>query len=92
MLALVVQILLGILLGVLTLGVSVEPSNDFAPSAVAVVVDEEQEWREFHELAVIEYEDTFTTLFNSYETKWSKNDRLMIRRPGDKTFKFAKKG
>lgn len=34
----------------------------------------------------------FTNLFNSYETKWSKNNRLMIRQGDSGSFKFVKKG
>lgn len=49
------------------------------------------EWSEFHTLAVQEYEDEFTALFESIETKWSKNGRLMIRPVGAKSFKFAKR-
>lgn len=43
-----------------------------------VIEDEEQEWREFNELARIEYEDEFTALFYSYNYKLSKNGRSMI--------------
>lgn len=52
----------------------------------------DDEWSEFHDLAVVEYEDEFTALFNSYETKWSKNNRLMIRQGDSGSFKFAKRG
>jgi hypothetical protein len=48
-------------------------------------------WSEFHADAVEEYVDEFTALFNSYETKWSKNGRLMIRQGDAGSFKFAKK-
>jgi hypothetical protein len=53
---------------------------------------DEFEWSEFHADAMQEYEDEFTALFNSYETKWSKNGRLMIRQGDSGSFKFAKKG
>lgn len=39
----------------------------------------------------IEAGDEFTRLFNSYETKWSKNGRLMLATPNS-GFKFVKKG
>ncbi|MFJ6010234.1 hypothetical protein ACIQHZ_31615 [Streptomyces halstedii] len=39
-----------------------------------------------------EYADEFTSLFNSYETKWSKNSRLMIRQGSTGPYKFVKKG
>lgn len=39
----------------------------------------------------IEAGEEFTALFNSYETKWSKNNRLMLKTPGN-SFKFVGKG
>lgn len=53
---------------------------------------DEQEWSEFHADAVEEYADEFTSLFNSYETKVSRNGRMMIRQGDSGSFKFAKKG
>jgi hypothetical protein len=52
-------------------------------------VAEEIEWFEFHDLAVAEYEAEFTALFNSYEFKQAKNGAPMIRRQGEKSFKFV---
>lgn len=39
----------------------------------------------------VEAGEEFTRLFNSYETKWSKNGRLMLATSGS-SFKFVKKG
>ena len=50
------------------------------------------EWSEFHADAYAEYADEFTALFNSYEMKRAKNGAMMIKRAGDKSFKFCKKG
>lgn len=49
-------------------------------------------WDAFHADAVEEYADEFTALFNSYETRWSKNNRLMIRSGNSGSFKFVAKG
>lgn len=54
------------------------------------VENEEQEWAEFHALSYAEHADAFTALFNAMEYKVSKNGRSMIRRPGDKSFRFVK--
>ncbi|MGS2592226.1 hypothetical protein [Streptomyces hebeiensis] len=51
-----------------------------------------EEWEEYKRDAYNEYEDMFTELFNSYETKWSKNNRLMIRQGSNGSYKFVKKG
>jgi len=53
---------------------------------------EEMEWDAFHADAYTEYADEFTALFNSIEFKCAKNGASMIRRPGDKSFRFVKKG
>lgn len=45
-----------------------------------------------YELAVKEYADEFTALFNSYETKRAKNGALMIRKGNSGSYRFAKKG
>jgi hypothetical protein len=41
--------------------------------------------------AATEFADEFTALFNSYECKWSKNGRLMIRQGDSGSFKFVKR-
>jgi len=56
-----------------------------------VKVSEEQEWEEYHALAVAEYSAEFTRLFNGYETKWSKNGRLMIRNGHSGPYRFVKR-
>jgi hypothetical protein len=53
---------------------------------------EEIEWDLFHADAFDEYADEFTALFNSYETKWSKNGRLMMRSGDSGSFRFVAKG
>ena len=60
--------------------------------AVSSPVSEEQEWGEFYTLSYSEHEEAFTALFESYETKWSKNGRLMIRQGNAGPYKFVKKG
>ena len=50
------------------------------------------EWDEYYGEAYSEYYDEFTALFNAIEYKRSKNGRSMVRRPGDKSFKFVAKG
>lgn len=89
---LVAMVIAGIL-GLILIAISPEGDSvslDVAP--ISSELTEEKEWAEFHELARIEYEDEFTALFNSYEIKRAKNGAMMIRRPGDKSFRFAKKG
>lgn len=53
---------------------------------------EESEWADYHADAYFEYLSEFDALFNSYETKWSKNGRLMIRQGNSGSYTFAKKG
>lgn len=62
-----------------------------APANAMHAENEEQEWAEFHALATQEYADEFTAFFDSYETKWSKNGRLMMRAGDSGSFKFVKK-
>lgn len=50
------------------------------------------EWGAYHAEAKAEYADEFTALFNSYETRWSKNNRLMMRQGDSGSFKFVAKG
>lgn len=65
----------------------VPPMPQYSPETI-----EAAEWEMYRYDAYEEYEDEFTALFNSYETKWSKNGRLMIRQGDSGSFKFAKKG
>lgn len=53
--------------------------------------DTDYSWDAFHADAVSEYEAQFTALFDSYETKWSKNGRLMIRQGNAGPYKFTRK-
>jgi hypothetical protein len=56
------------------------------------VLTEAEEWELYELEAYAEYADEFTALFNSYEVKFSKNGRTMIRQGDSGSFKFAKKG
>lgn len=58
-------------------------------SSVITEENEEREWSEFHADSYAEHADAFTALFNSYETKWSKNNRLMMRAGNEGSFKFV---
>lgn len=71
----------------------VNPAPSFVTFDSTLVREcDEREWSEFHTDAYDEFADEFTALFNSYETKWSKNNRLMIRTGDSGSFKFAAKG
>jgi hypothetical protein len=52
---------------------------------------EAQEWAAFHAEAYKEHSDAFTTLYESYETKWSKNGRLMMRAGNAGPYKFVRR-
>lgn len=68
----------------------IPPMSTYAPSVIAYE-DDELDWFVYNLEAQTEYAAEFTALFNSYETKWSKNNRLMMKKPGDKSFKFVAK-
>jgi hypothetical protein len=71
----------------IALGLVAIPS---VPESISLHADNEaQEWSEFHALAVIEYEDEFTRIFESLEFKRAKNGAPMIRREGETTFRFV---
>lgn len=70
----------------------VNPAPSIPASVNVQTSNDEREWSEFHADAYDEHADEFTALFNSYETKWSKNNRLMIRSGAAGSFKFAAKG
>jgi hypothetical protein len=75
--------------GELVLGeLVIEETQVIAP----VAIDDEQEWSEFHAIAVQEYADEFTAIFDALECKRAKNGRLMIRSGNSGSYKFAKKG
>lgn len=63
--------------------ITVQPAPD--------IMSEEHEWSEYHAEAYADYSAQFTALFNSYETKWSKNGRLMLRTGDHGPYKFAKR-
>lgn len=78
---------LAIALGLVSIPVLPESANVTSESETESI-----EWAEFHVDAFCEYSDEFTALFNSYETKWAKNGRLMMKTPDGKSFKFVAKG
>lgn len=51
---------------------------------------EEREWVLFWEEARFDGMMAFEDLFNSYETKWSKNNRLMLRQGDSGPYRFVK--
>ncbi|MFD5308333.1 hypothetical protein [Streptomyces ardesiacus] len=53
--------------------------------------DTDYSWDAFHADAVSEYEAQLTALYEGYETKWSKNGRLMIRTGNSGPYKFVRK-
>jgi len=85
--ALVMQVLMALITPQHSDVVIIPAMPQVSPSVI-----EEQEWPEYHTEAMREYEDEFTALFNSYEMRWSKNNRLMIRRGNSGSYKFASKG
>lgn len=54
-------------------------------------VSEADEWQEYHAIAYEEYADAFTALYEGYETRWSKNGRLMLRQGDSGPYKFVKR-
>lgn len=61
----------------------------------APLVEEDEdnyEWAQFNADAYEEYADEFTALFNSYDVKQAKNGAMMLKRAGENTYKFCKKG
>ena len=72
------------------LTVTIPPMPTYAPRVISVeaecLCDEC-----CHAQAVNEFTDEFTALFNSYETKWSKNGRLMIRKGNSGSYRFVKR-
>lgn len=69
-----------------------DPNEEFEYPTYSIKGDEELEWELYRSEARAEYADAFTALFNSYETKRTKNGRVMIRQGNSGSFKFAKKG
>lgn len=60
--------------------------------AVDALAEMEDEWDEFYALSYGEHTAAFDMLFDAIEYKRSKNGRSMVKRPGDKSFKFVAKG
>jgi hypothetical protein len=83
-----ITLIISLILQVICLG-NAQPVNDVVSVAP---VNDEREGSLYHAEAKQEYADEFTALFNSYECKRAKNGAMMIRRSGEKSFKFAKKG
>lgn len=88
-----VAILMGLGIPMVVIGAKQMQSTSVieTPVAIAFELTEEEEWSQFNELARIEYEDEFTALFMSYETRWSKNNRLMIRQGNSGSYRFVAK-
>ncbi|MFG2268090.1 hypothetical protein [Streptomyces sp. NPDC048720] len=74
--------------------VTIPPMPNYAPEIKAVDVPActaECDCHECYWLEVAyEFSDAFTAHFNAIEFKRSKNGRSMVRRPGDKSFRFVK--
>lgn len=85
-----IAIILGIVLSFLGMGANSEQPVTVIPPKRESVDVVEFEWAQFHADAFEEYADEFTAIFNAIEFKVSKNGRSMIRRPGDKGFRFVK--
>jgi len=71
-------------------GMIAAPTLNVETSVVTEV--EVMSWDEFHAEELSEALAHFDHLFNSYEYKLSKNNRSMIRRDGETSFKFVAKG
>lgn len=50
------------------------------------------EWDEFWSDSFCEHAEAFDAYFHAIEYKRAKNGASMVRRPGDKSFRFVKKG
>lgn len=61
-------------------------------SHIAPRMSETGEWSAYHAEAYEDYSAEFTALYEGYETKWSKNGRLMLRQGDSGPYKFVKKG
>lgn len=75
--------------------VVIPPVPAHAPNAHTYSGDtgnEDLEWHIWYAESYWDARSEFTALFNSYECKRAKNGAMMIRRSGEKSFKFAKKG
>lgn len=67
---------------------TIPPMPSVSPRVSAEMAHEDDVWCDAYDKA----EDEFTALFNAIEFRVSKNGRSMVRRPGDKSFRFVKKG
>lgn len=86
---------IAIVLAILSMGnsrdvsvVTVPPMPNYAPNVTAEMSHEDDIWWDAFEAAQSE----FDAMFDAIEFKVSKNGRSMVRRPGDKSFRFVKKG
>lgn len=87
-----ILVTLGIAFGLITPRPEFTTWHDMVNWYDAPIDEEQHEWDMYYAEALTEYEDEFTALFNSYETKRAKNGALMIRQGNTGSFKFAKKG
>lgn len=92
-----IAFVLGVLLSLLGMGHSanvdvivIPPMPSYAPTKADA--DDDLEWFMYRVEAERDYAIEFTALFDSYETKVSKNGRTMIRVGNSGSFKFVKKG
>lgn len=91
---LVAMVIVGIM-GIALIALSPEGDaiiNEPLIASAPIIDDEAYEWSAYYVEAFNEYADEFTALFNAMEYKRAKNGASMIRRPGDKSFKFVAKG
>lgn len=58
---------------------------------ISTADNSEYRWVEFHVDAYVSAEDEFTALFGGYETRWSKNGRLMLRQGSTGPYKFVRR-
>jgi hypothetical protein len=95
-----IAVIIAGLIGLLAMAFGVEGDEPMGADIVPVVIPpmpnyaplSEVTWEDFHADAYQEYADAFDDYFNAIEYKRAKNGASMVRRPGDKSFRFVKKG
>jgi hypothetical protein len=96
MIAMILGILLTLIPGMKNADVVIiPPMPNYAPNVVGISIVgdyDDEEWNAYNAEAFAEYADEFTALFSSYEYKRAKNGAPMIRKSGEKSFRFVKKG
>lgn len=87
--------LIAYLLAFISAGNSSEPMTTIPPMpmhAPTIAIANDDEWELYNQEAYYDYASEFTALFDSYEIKHTKNNRMMIRTGNSGSFKFVKKG